>query len=155
MSEPKLLEIKQISFEDLESNNINLKYAVIVAQYQDKYIFVRNKERVTWEIAGGKKEEYENILDCANRELIEETGANNFNIEYIGVYSVEDDVNVTYGGLFFADVFNIDISNLHSEIEEVMFSEIIPDKLTYPLIQPDLFNYVISYQKHSERTSYE
>lgn len=43
-----------------------LKFAVIAARYQDKWIFCRHKERNTWEIPGGHREE---------NESIEETGA--------------------------------------------------------------------------------
>jgi 8-oxo-dGTP diphosphatase len=52
-----------------------LKFAVIAARYQEKWIFCRHKERVTWEIPGGHREVGEDILDTARRELYEETGA--------------------------------------------------------------------------------
>ncbi len=55
-----------------------LKYAVIIAVFEGKYVFVRHKERSTFEIPGGHREINENIEETARRELWEETGADKF-----------------------------------------------------------------------------
>ncbi|WP_088043660.1 NUDIX domain-containing protein [Bacillus sp. EAC] len=116
-----------------------LKFAVIMARYQGKWIFVKHKERTTWEIPGGHREENESIVHSANRELIEETGAEDFNISPVCIYSVHDGKSETFGQLFYADVFKIgDLPN--SEIGEINFFNSTPGNLTYPLIQPFLAN---------------
>ena len=71
--------------------NVNdelLKFAVIIAKHQDKWVFCKHKERDTYEIPGGHREKDESIIETAKRELIEETGAIDFKIEPICVYSV-------------------------------------------------------------------
>lgn len=61
----------------------NIKFAVITAFYEDKIVVVRHKDRNTWEIPSGHKEENETSLDAAKRELFEETGAKVFDLKYI------------------------------------------------------------------------
>lgn len=52
-----------------------LKFAVIIAKSEGKFIFCKHKARDTWEIPGGYREPGEIILDTAKRELYEETDA--------------------------------------------------------------------------------
>ena len=67
-----------------------LKFAVIISKTQSKYIFCKHKDRDTWEVPGGHRENEENIVDTAKRELYEETGALEFDIE-----PVKDNVGET------------------------------------------------------------
>jgi 8-oxo-dGTP diphosphatase len=60
-------------FDQIEDEK--LKFAVIMANQNDEWLFVKHKDRSTWEIPGGHREEDENILNAARRELLEETGA--------------------------------------------------------------------------------
>ena len=54
-----------------------LKFAVIISKTDNKWIFCKHKERDTYEIPGGHREENETIMETARRELMEETGAVN------------------------------------------------------------------------------
>ena len=47
--------------------NDRLKFAVIAARYQGKWIFCRHKQRDTYEIPGGHREPGEDINDTARR----------------------------------------------------------------------------------------
>lgn len=69
-------------------NDSLLKYAVIIAKCEGKWVFCKHKERSTYEIPGGHRESHESILDAAKRELKEETGAIDFSIFPICAYSV-------------------------------------------------------------------
>ena len=118
-----------------------LKFAVIISKSQEKYVFCKHKNRDTWEIPGGHREPGENIIDTARRELYEETGALDFHIEPICVYSVTAPNNFdgkeNFGMLFFADIKHFE-AELHSEIEKITKTDELPEKWTYPDIQPEL-----------------
>lgn len=125
-----------------------LKFAVIAARYKNKWIFCKHKQRDTYEIPGDHRENGETILACAKRELYEETGAINFHIEPVCIYSVtgKNRVNDTgaemFGMLYFAEIESFE-QTLHSEIEKIFFFEQLPSNLTYPDIQPYLFEKVL------------
>ena len=118
-----------------------LKFAVIISKHKGKWVFCKHKERDTYEVPGGHREQDENIFDTAKRELNEETGAIDFSIEPVCVYSVtgKNSVNKTgeetYGMLYFADINSFD-TTLKSEMELVKFFDELPTEWTYPLIQP-------------------
>ena len=59
-------------YEEVEDSL--LKFAVIIARTEGKYVFCKHKSRETLEVPGGHREEGETILAAAKRELQEETG---------------------------------------------------------------------------------
>lgn len=134
-----MLKVNFYELNTVEDNK--LKFAVIMAKYRDKWIFVRHKERLSWEIPGGHREENESIDMTASRELIEETGAKKFNIIPVCIYSVVRDEAESYGQLFLSEVEYLD-ELPHSEIGEIELFDTMPECLTYPLIQPYLFKKV-------------
>ena len=69
----------KVKFFDLNADK-PLKYAVICARYNGKWVFCKHKERDTYEIPGGHREDGEDIEATAKRELWEETGAKDFDI---------------------------------------------------------------------------
>ncbi|XCP85539.1 NUDIX domain-containing protein [Roseburia hominis] len=130
----------QVKFYDYVKDEL-LKFAVIIAKSQNKYVFCKHKERDTWEVPGGHRKIGENIIDTAKRELYEETGALEFDIKPICVYSVIDsngfDDKESFGMLFFADIKCFE-AELHSEIEKIIVTGEFPERWTYPSIQPVL-----------------
>ena len=118
-----------------------LKFAVIIAEYQGKQVWCKHKERDTYEIPGGHREAGERIDDTARRELAEETGAIAFEIEPVCVYSVTAPDNFdgreTFGMLYHAVITKLS-KELYSEIERIELFDDMPEKLTYPDIQPKL-----------------
>ncbi len=131
-----------VSFHKVNSvNESDLKYAVIVSRYKDKWVFVKHKKRLTWEVPGGTRELNENILNTAKRELYEETGATKYDLKEVCEYCVSIDNKSTYGRLFYVEIF--ELGNLPDlEIEEVALFADIPNNLTYKDIQPKLFDYI-------------
>ncbi|MGI6152864.1 MAG: NUDIX hydrolase [Christensenellaceae bacterium] len=119
------------------------KYAVIVSRYKRRWIFSRHKERATWEIPAGHKEQGETILEAARRELFEETGATDFTLFPICAFVVSNDPH-SYGYLCFAEI--LELGPLPPfEIAEIKAFKGIPSSLTYPEVQPILFNKVQQY----------
>ncbi len=118
-----------------------LKFAVIVSKSNGKWVFCKHKERDTYEVPGGHRENGETILETAKRELYEETGAIAFDIKPVCVYSVlgKNRVNETgeesFGKLYYAEISAFE-KELHSEMEQVLLLDELPGKWTYPQIQP-------------------
>ena len=132
----------KVDFHDMDKENEKfLKFAVIVSKFQDKWVFVKHKDRDTWEIPGGHREIGENINETAKRELFEETGAKDFQIRPICDYSVTRNNIPSYGRLFFSKIEEFETLPDY-EIKEVKLFDEIPDNLTYAEIQPYLFEKV-------------
>lgn len=129
--------ITEVKFYDQVEDEL-LKFAVIAARHEGKWVFCKHRERVTFEIPGGHREAGESIIETAKRELYEETGALQFTIAPVCVYSVKrTDREEYFGMLFYAEVQTFE-KELHSEIEKIVFSEKMVDAWTYPQIQPRL-----------------
>ena len=124
---------------------VKLTYSVISARYKDKWMFVRHHKRTTYEIAGGHIEDGESSEEAASRELSEETGAREFNIECIATYSVRKNGETGWGRLYYADVIEKGPIPDISEIDEVVLLDSIPDYPTHPDIQPHLFRKTLEY----------
>lgn len=127
-------------YEDVDDKL--LKFAVIIAKSEGKWVMCKHKDRTTYEVPGGHREPGEDILTTAKRELYEETGAIDFSIEPICAYSVVRAISSehdeeTFGMLYFSDIKTFE-EELHSEIEKVILFDEWPDNWTYPLIQPKL-----------------
>lgn len=124
----------------------DLKYAVILAKYNGKYVFAKHWERETLEIPGGHREPGENIAQTAARELNEETGAVKYSLRQICPYSVEKGNETSYGMLFYAEITELgELPQL--EIEQVILLDEPPRGLsdwTYPNIQPKLLEKIES-----------
>ncbi|MGE5605581.1 MAG: NUDIX hydrolase [Bacteroidota bacterium] len=99
---------------------------------------VRHRQRSTWEVPGGHREDQEDSQKAAERELYEETGAEEFKVFPVSAYSVKNSGIVTFGKLFYAEIKTL--GNLPNfEIAEIKLADdILKETLTYPAIQPVL-----------------
>lgn len=133
----------EIRFYDAgQIENDRFKYAVIYASHRGKWIFARHRDRESWEIPGGHREEGEDIGRTAARELFEETGALDYELEPVCDYSVTQNGDASWGRLFHAKVEEIGPLP-ESEICEIKLLKEMPGNLTYPEIQPMLHDRVL------------
>ena len=129
-----------VSFYDSVDDSL-LKFAVIVSKSEGQWVFCKHKDRDTYEVPGGHREMGESIYETADRELREETGAVDYDLQPVCVYSVTvsgaQESEQTFGMLFYADIRTFE-SELHSEIEKIILTDELVTTWTYPLIQPKL-----------------
>ena len=119
----------------------NYKYVVILSEYQGKILLSQHKNRTTWETQGGHIEPGETPMEAARRELFEESGALEFEIEPLCDYwagTPEDWAN----GMVFRAVIQKLGPMPQSEMARVQTFEHLPGNLTYPAITPVLFDYL-------------
>ena len=114
------------------------KYVVILSEYQGKILLSRHKNRTTWETQGGHIEPGETPMEAARRELFEESGAVEFEIEPLCDYwagTPEDWAN----GMVFRAVIK-KLGHLpESEMAQVQSFDHLPPNVTYPASTPVLF----------------
>lgn len=127
----KKMSISFFSLQDV--NDEELKIAVIVCTYNGKLVMCKHKERNSWEFPGGHREAGETIIEAAERELYEETGAVKFDIKPVCAYKI-----TKYAMLLYGEITEFG-EKPQSEIECVEFFEALPKELVYPTIHPYLY----------------
>jgi len=126
-----------------------LIFVVIASRYEDRWIFVRHKDRDTYEIPAGHIEPGEDPTEAAKRELYEESGAIEYTLDLVSPYGARiDGTPMIYGLLFYAQVTRLGKLPEY-EIAERAFFENIPEHLTYPEIQPLLIEKVCTWLKEN------
>ncbi len=134
----------KVDFCNEKPSGTPLTYVVIAARYNGKWVLVRHRERDTYEIPGGHIEPDEDFITAAKRELYEETGAKDFLLDLVSIYTVKTGEKTAGGYLFFADVKELSALPDY-EIAEIVLMDKLPENLTYPLIQPHLFSRVLEW----------
>jgi NTP pyrophosphohydrolases including oxidative damage repair enzymes len=135
----------EVNFYDSVDDQL-LKFAVIVAKNNGKWVFCKHRQRNTYEVPGGHREPGEEIRATAARELYEETGAADYELTPICVYSVTGSGEESFGMLYFARIRRFDPLP-QSEIEKILLLDGLPDNWTYPQIQPKLIEKAFSVLK--------
>ena len=135
-------DMLEVQFYDSVPEEL-LRFAVIISKTEGKWVFCKHRERDTLEVPGGRREPGETIPETARRELREETGAIDFSLRPVCVYSVKGknsinkhDDDISYGMLYVSEIFSF--GEINSEIERIVISEELPQNWTYPEIQPKL-----------------
>ena len=135
-------DMLEVQFYDSVPEEL-LRFAVIISKTEGKWVFCKHRERDTLEVPGGRREPGETIPETARRELREETGAIDFSLRPVCVYSVKGknsinkhDDDISYGMLYVSEIFSF--GEINREIERIVISEELPQNWTYPEIQPKL-----------------
>ncbi|TCZ79284.1 NUDIX domain-containing protein [Paenibacillus albiflavus] len=124
-----------------------IKFVVILVKQGEEWVLSKHKHRDTWEFAGGHREVGESVDESAARELFEETGALEFSITPISIYSVSrENENESFGQLYLAQVDRFGPLP-ESEMAEIKAFEKVPHNLTYPFIYPILIQAALEHMK--------
>ena len=130
-----------------------LRFAVIIAVHNGKWVFCRHKTRQTYELPGGRRETGETVVAfggendsaAARRELWEETGALEYTLAPVCAYGVTGRSRVnpaggeTLGMLFYAEIRSLGALPPYSEMACVALLDRPPalrEAWSYPDIQP-------------------
>ena len=128
----------------------NYKHVVIYARYENKWIICKHKNRTTWETSGGHIEKGETPVEAAKRELQEETGVVDFEIngvcDYWACYEPHEKENIEWstGQVFLAHVKKMGAIPENSEMECIDLFDEFPQNLTYPDITYTLLPQIIT-----------
>ncbi len=114
------------------------KFTVICANYQGKWILSKHKKRDTWETQGGHIEAGEDPIECARRELFEESGIKDADIYPVCDYWGFDSQSCSNGMVFLAVVHSLG-KLPKSEMKEIGIFDTLPEELTYPQVSPRLY----------------
>ncbi|KRE36772.1 NUDIX hydrolase [Paenibacillus sp. Soil522] len=125
------MECAWYGLEEIEENEI--EYVVMITEYQNQLVIIRNKKRQLWELPGGKRENNEDLIQAASRELYEETGAVKFELTPYGIYLL----NGSYGMVFFANISIFDELPDY-EIDEIKLVDSLPENLLYGNVYYDM-----------------
>ena len=137
------MECKSYPFNTLG----NYKWADVVAFHNGKWLFSKHKDRTTWETQGGHIETGETPLEAAKRELYEESGAIEFDIEPLCDYWLIgkiDGINIQGNSqVYIAKVHSLGEIPQQSEMEQVCLFDSLPDNLTYLEVTNELLPIVL------------
>ena len=114
------------------------KYVVVCANYNGSWILSKHKERDTWETQGGHIEFGEAPIECAKRELYEESGIIDAEIYPVCDYLGYNSYSSANGMVFLAIVHSLGALP-ESEMQEISTFDSLPENLTYPSTSPMLY----------------
>ncbi|WP_052339666.1 NUDIX hydrolase [Gorillibacterium massiliense] len=121
-------------------------FTIILSESGDKFLLVKRRDFPFWDLPGGRKEKHESDIECAIREVKEETGLEIRILNKIGQY--ERPFYYDIQNLFFGEITGGELINTGPETAELRW--FIPKKLPM-LMVPNRrmqINHFISGQKN-------
>lgn len=114
------------------------KYTAICTYYKGKWVLSRHRKRTTWETQGGHIEPGETPVECARRELFEESGIRDAVLYPVCDYWGFNTQACSNGMVFLAVAASLG-ELPESEMKEIGLFDALPEKLTYPDTTPHFF----------------
>lgn len=114
----------------VEDQDVPLIFTQVIATYHGKYLFIYNRNRKWWELPGGGIEPGETPLDCALRELQEESSQIAKTASCLGVLKVHLSERNAYE---YAAVYTVELDDQqpfipNNEADRILFCA-HPDEL--------------------------
>lgn len=129
------LEFFPIAEDEIENFSLDapLTHSLFVVTCQDKYLFMLNKWRKSWELPGGVIEEGESARECVIRELFEETNQTARHVVFMGLMKFDlqpgfhGPKRMEYGALFSGRLVDIVDFVENNEAEKMILWDGISD----------------------------
>jgi len=141
-----MVTVELITSPDVPSS---VTYVVIAARYDGGWLFVRHRKRGGYELPAGHPDEGEDSVKAAVRELMEETGAQDFSMEPVTWYSVDTGSGKQFGRLFLANVETMGEITDKNEIEGVKVFRRLPRDLSLPEVMTFLYRTAAAYLRYT------
>ena len=119
-----------------------LTYVIIGARHNNSWVFIKHKHRKGYELPAGHINTGEDADIAARRELTEETGAVTFKISCLATYTVSDQAGTRAGRLYYSEIEKFGAKRDDNEVEEIIFTDSLPENLSFPYIQKVLFDFL-------------
>lgn len=113
-------------------------FTAVCTNFGGMWILSMHKKRDTWETQGGHIEAEETPLECARRELFEESGIKDADLYPVCDYWGFDAQGCANGMVFLAVVHSLGTLP-ESEMKKVGLFNSLPENLTYPQVSPRFF----------------
>lgn len=142
-------EVK-LSFEDHPFSK-RPKHVWVICKHNNKWLLTKHKERGL-EFPGGKVEEGETAIQAAIREVMEETGGEVKQIDYIGQYFVLGKSDTVIKNVYVAEINKLIKQDTYYETDGPVLLEKVPSNVKYNqtysfIMKDDVLNYCMAYIK--------
>lgn len=157
-----------IVFQDMYHNEVNLsftpdpfstqpKHVWVICRYEDHWLLTDHSERGL-EFPGGKVEDGETPEAAAVREVMEETGAEVSELEYIGQYKVNGKGKTIIKNIYFAEIKRLLEKKDYFEtkgpvlLQEIPLDSIKSDRRYSFIMKDDVLRHSIDYVEKNIKT---
>lgn len=122
--------VKFLSISETEISHYNpLAGSFAIVECEGNYLICYNRSRQQWELPAGKREDGETPMECAKRELYEETGQLVIDMEFKGLAMVRNKSYslIKYNPIYFTSIKSLQPFRENSETTDIRLWDLKDD----------------------------